>query len=80
MKLNPLLLAGYAAPAALAARFHNASSTIQASGALSFINDWTYKLGESVLNHFGRQQMFDLGISMRMKYGALLETFTDVRL
>jgi hypothetical protein len=79
-QLTHLLLGGYAAPAALAARWNSVSSSIQGSGALSFINDWTYKLGEAILNHFGRQQMFDLGVSMRMKYGTLLETFTDVRL
>ncbi|KIM23185.1 hypothetical protein M408DRAFT_77931 [Serendipita vermifera MAFF 305830] len=68
---------GYASPAALAAKFHNATATIKGHGALSFINSWTYKLGTAMLNHFGRQQMFDLGVSMRMKYGQLLEGFTD---
>ncbi|PIL30835.1 hypothetical protein GSI_07003 [Ganoderma sinense ZZ0214-1] len=41
------------------------------------MNDWTYKLGEEILTPFGRQQLFDLGVSMRMKYGFLLQNFTE---
>jgi len=41
------------------------------------MNEWTYKLGEEVLTPFGRQQLFDLGISMRLKYGFLLKNFTE---
>jgi hypothetical protein len=72
------LIAGYASPASLAAIFHNTTGTITGHGPLSFLNTWTFKLGTAALNHFGRQQMFDLGVSMRMKYGQLLEGFTDV--
>ncbi len=71
-------IGGYASPAGFAARLHNATATVKGHGAFSFINSCTYKLGTAVLNHFGRQQMFDLGVSMRMKYGQLLEGFTDV--
>ncbi|KIM19365.1 hypothetical protein M408DRAFT_13500, partial [Serendipita vermifera MAFF 305830] len=71
---------GYATPGMLASRFHHAASTgqgIKAHGPLAFLNTWTYKLGTEVLTPFGRQQLFDLGVSMRMKYGSLLEGFTD---
>ncbi|KAG8816240.1 hypothetical protein FRC18_001111 [Serendipita sp. 400] len=70
---------GFGSPAAFASRIHKvASSTpIEAHGALSFLNTWTYKLGTDVLTPFGRQQLFDLGVSMRMKYGSMLEGFTD---
>lgn len=66
-----------ASPAALAGRLNKAPNTWNASGDLAFLNDWTYKLGEELLTPFGRQQMFDLGVSMRMKYGFLLRNFTD---
>ncbi|PVG01496.1 phosphoglycerate mutase-like protein [Serendipita vermifera] len=69
----------YAAPGGLASRLRAAGlgGNLTASGALSFLNTWTYKLGTEVLTPFGRQQLFDLGVSMRMKYGSLLESFTD---
>jgi hypothetical protein len=73
-------VAGFASPAGLATKFHNASSSIHAKGDLAFLNTWTYKLGTAVLTHFGRQQMFDLGVSMRLKYGTLLEGFNNVGL
>lgn len=69
---------GYATPGGLASKLHRASTGIKAHGPLSFLNTWTYKLGTEVLTPFGRQQLFDLGVSMRMKYGSLLEGFTDV--
>jgi hypothetical protein len=60
---------------------HQAASKgkLKAHGKLGFLNTWTYKLGGDLLTHFGRQQLFDLGVSMRMKYGSMLEPFTDVR-
>ncbi|KAG7088757.1 hypothetical protein E1B28_012723 [Marasmius oreades] len=67
----------YGGPAAFAGRLHQAGSKWKASGDLKFLNEWTYKLGESVLTPFGRQQLYDLGISMRLKYGFLLQNFTD---
>jgi len=72
--------AGYGAPDSLASKLHSAASSsgIKAHGALDFLNTWTYKLGTDSLTPFGRQQLFDLGVSMRMKYGGLLEGFTDV--
>ncbi|KAF7979855.1 hypothetical protein HWV62_40611 [Athelia sp. TMB] len=65
----------YGGPASFAGRLHAAD--LETSKHLNFLNDWTYKLGEEVLTPFGRQQLFDLGISMRMKYGFLLENFTE---
>ncbi|KAJ3929080.1 MAG: histidine phosphatase superfamily [Lentinula lateritia] len=37
----------------------------------------TYKLGEELLTPFGRQQLYDLDISMRLKYEYLLKNFTE---
>ncbi|CAE6337219.1 unnamed protein product [Rhizoctonia solani] len=50
---------------------------INATGQLRFLNDWTYKLGSEILTPFGRGQLYDLGVSMRMRYGHLLNNFTD---
>ncbi|KIM64631.1 hypothetical protein SCLCIDRAFT_1213134 [Scleroderma citrinum Foug A] len=63
-------------PATFARRLHKTAAEWEATGSLAFLNDWTYKLGEEVLTPFGRQQMFDLGVSARLKYGYLLENFT----
>jgi hypothetical protein len=64
----------------LAANLHDAaqSGRFKAHDGLNFLNKWTYRLGSEVLTPFGRQQLFDLGVSMRMKYGKLLEGFKDV--
>ncbi|CAE6501873.1 unnamed protein product [Rhizoctonia solani] len=50
---------------------------INATGQLHFLNDWTYKLGAEVLTPFGRGQLYELGVSMRMRYGHLLNNFTE---
>lgn len=72
---------GYGSPSAFASRLHaaaeNSTTPLKATGALEFLNTWTYKLGGEVLTPFGRQQLFDLGVSMRMKYGSLLEGFKN---
>ncbi|KAG8978216.1 hypothetical protein FRB90_008550, partial [Tulasnella sp. 427] len=36
-----------------------------------------YALGNELLTPFGRQQMYDLGVNLRIKYGFLLNNFTD---
>ncbi|KAJ7256264.1 histidine phosphatase superfamily [Mycena rebaudengoi] len=82
--------ASYGGPAGLSSRLNSANSKRAASGKLNFLNEWTYKLGEitrrmqviiltqlEVLTPFGRQQLFDLGTSMRLKYGFLLKNFTE---
>ncbi|POW02248.1 hypothetical protein PSTT_12010 [Puccinia striiformis] len=60
---------------------HNAqdNGTFQATGDLSFLNRWKFKLGSEVLTPFGRSQMFQLGVSYRQKYGFLLPTDPDAQ-
>ncbi|KAF8309680.1 phosphoglycerate mutase-like protein [Clavulina sp. PMI_390] len=75
----PTNWASFAGPASLARKLANATDSgvdWEASGSLSFLNDWTYKLGGELLTPFGRQQLYDLGVSMRLKYGYLLNNFT----
>ncbi|KAH8084590.1 putative phytase [Filobasidium floriforme] len=62
-------------PMGFAIRLKNSNWT--ASGDLAFLNDWSYKLGGEILTPFGRQQLFNLGVSARVKYGFLLEQFED---
>ncbi|KAJ7211760.1 phosphoglycerate mutase-like protein [Mycena pura] len=73
----PTAWASYGGPATFPPRINANTSAWTASGDLDFLNEWTYKLGEEVLTPFGRQQLFDLGISMRLKYGFLLKNFTE---
>lgn len=67
----------YGSTAKFATKLHDFGTKWNARGSLSFLNDWTYKLGEEILTPFGRHQLFDLGVSMRMKYGYLLKNFTE---
>ncbi|KAF9516142.1 hypothetical protein BS47DRAFT_1341238 [Hydnum rufescens UP504] len=76
----PTSFASFAGPARFAQRLRNASADgkeWEATGDLKFLNNWTYKLGGDLLTPFGRQQLFDLGVSMRLKYGFLLQNFTE---
>lgn len=73
----PTAWASFGGPAKFATRLHDSASQWVATGQLAFLNEWTYKLGEEVLTPFGRQQLFDLGVSMRLKYGFLLKNFTE---
>ncbi|KIY71949.1 phosphoglycerate mutase-like protein [Cylindrobasidium torrendii FP15055 ss-10] len=73
----PTAWASYGGPANFSSRLNAVAEGIEASGELSFMNEWTYKLGEELLTPFGRQQLYDLGISMRLKYGFLLSNFTE---
>ncbi|KAF3766913.1 hypothetical protein M406DRAFT_89535 [Cryphonectria parasitica EP155] len=67
-----------AAPASFAAKIHNATETgFTATGNLSFLADWTYKLGAEYLIPFGRTQNFLLGVEYRQLYGKLLNNFTE---
>ncbi|PIL31642.1 hypothetical protein GSI_06344 [Ganoderma sinense ZZ0214-1] len=54
------------------------STGFTASGPLEFLNTWTYKLGAELLTPFGREQLFDLGVAFRVKYGHLLKNFTQI--
>ncbi|KAM6489807.1 phosphoglycerate mutase-like protein [Amanita muscaria] len=67
----------YGSPAGLAGKLHDAASQWNATGKMKFLNEWTYKLGQEVLTPFGRQQLVDLGVSMRLKYGYLLKNFSE---
>ncbi|TFY59888.1 hypothetical protein EVJ58_g5495 [Rhodofomes roseus] len=69
--------ASYGGPVNFAAKLNKYADRWTAKGSLAFLNDWTYKLGEEILTPFGRQQLFDLGVSLRMKYGFLLKNFTE---
>ncbi|KAK7054004.1 AB hydrolase-1 domain-containing protein, partial [Favolaschia claudopus] len=73
----PTAYASYGGPANFSSRLHAVADKWTANGDLEFMNEWTYKLGEEVLTPFGRQQLFDLGISMRLKYGFLLKNFSE---
>ncbi|KAJ7493301.1 phosphoglycerate mutase-like protein [Mycena galericulata] len=73
----PTAYASYGGPANFSGRLNAASSKWTGTESLEFMNEWTYKLGEEVLTPFGRQQLFDLGISTRLKYGFLLKNFTE---
>ncbi|OAP60111.1 hypothetical protein AYL99_05113 [Fonsecaea erecta] len=67
-----------AAPASFAAKLANATkgAGFQVTGELSFLSDWTYKLGAELLTPFGRSQNFQLGVAYRHLYGELLNNFT----
>lgn len=68
-----------AAPATFASKVANATKNggFSASGDLSFLADWTYKLGAELLTPFGRSQNFLLGLEHRQLYGKLLNNFTE---
>ncbi|KAI0266664.1 phosphoglycerate mutase-like protein [Gloeopeniophorella convolvens] len=69
------------APSAFAAKIHNASTTgngFSASGPLKFLDTWTFKLGAEILTPLGRQQLYELGVTSRIRYGNLLKGFTDL--
>jgi hypothetical protein len=50
---------GGTGPAALSTKIHSAASGggFTATGALAFLNTWTYKLGAEILTPFGREEM-----------------------
>ena len=43
------------------------------SGDLSFLNNYTYRLGSDLLTPIGRSQLYDSGVSAAMSYGSLVE-------
>jgi hypothetical protein len=55
----------------LAAKLKNASSTLNATGDLAFLNTWTYKLGAEILVPVGKQELFDSGTLHQYQYGHL---------
>ncbi|KAI0701864.1 phosphoglycerate mutase-like protein [Cytidiella melzeri] len=72
----PTQYASFGGPANFSGRLNQAAARWNATGELEFMNTWTYKLGEEVLTPFGRQQLFDLGVATRIKYGYLLKAFS----
>ncbi|WVF67719.1 hypothetical protein IAT40_002478 [Kwoniella sp. CBS 6097] len=60
-------------PGALASRLKEAKGQLKGKGHLKFLNDWSYKLGAEILTPFGRSQLFNLGVTARVKYGYLLD-------
>ncbi|KAI0302585.1 phosphoglycerate mutase-like protein [Russula brevipes] len=68
------------APSAFATKIHNASTGagFTATGPLAFLNTWTYKLGAEILTPLGRQQLYELGVNTRIRYGDLLKEATDL--
>lgn len=69
-----------AAPGTFAQKIANATKTeFVVSGELSFLSDWTYKLGAERLTPFGRSQNFLLGVAYRELYGHLLNNFTAAK-
>ncbi|KAI0476263.1 phosphoglycerate mutase-like protein [Xylariaceae sp. FL0804] len=72
---------GSGGPPAFAEKLANASTGaggpgFAVDGGLSFLADWTYKLGAELLTPFGRGQNFLLGLEARQLYGSLLSNFT----
>ena len=52
-------------------RIEDNRGKFEATGALSFLNSWTYELGEEILVPRGRQELFDSGILHYYQYGQL---------
>ncbi|EJU01030.1 phosphoglycerate mutase-like protein [Dacryopinax primogenitus] len=61
----------------LGARIANATGKFTATGEMAFLTSWKYGLGAEILTPFGRKQLFDLGVSWRIKYGHLLDKFPN---
>lgn len=49
------------------------TTKFNATGSLSFLNDWVYGLGEAVLVPIGKQQLYDSGVLASMQYGGLYD-------
>jgi len=61
----------FASPSGFAAKLHKANqeekAKVKAKGDLEFLNTWTYNMRHNVFTPFGHQQLFDLGMSIRLK-------------
>ncbi|PSK35977.1 Acid phosphatase [Elsinoe australis] len=49
----------------------NMTGTAKYTGELSFLNDWSYKLGAEILVPVGHQELFDSGVLHYYQYGHL---------
>ncbi|KAL9583294.1 MAG: hypothetical protein Q9212_002795 [Teloschistes hypoglaucus] len=56
----------------------NAGTAGNFTGALSFLNSWSYKLGSEILVPVGRQELFDSGVLHYYDYGHLYNTSTKI--
>jgi Histidine phosphatase superfamily (branch 2) len=54
------------------------NGTATFSGALSFLNTWSYKLGWEILVPTGRQELFDSGVLFYYNYGQLYDPSTKI--
>lgn len=52
-------------------RIANSKGKYTATGPLSFLNSWTYELGEEILVPRGRQELFESGILHYYQYAQL---------
>lgn len=59
------------APLDLTEALAKASSSTKFKDGLSFLNGWTYKLGEQILTSFGRPMLYDNGVRHNVEYGHL---------
>jgi hypothetical protein len=55
----------------LGQRIADNKGKFRATGPLSFLNNWTYELGEEILVPRGRQELFDSGILHYYQYAQL---------
>ncbi|CZT42733.1 probable 3-phytase A precursor [Rhynchosporium secalis] len=55
----------------LGQKIANLTGKFQASGQLSFLNEWKYELGREILVPRGRQELFESGILHYYEYGQL---------
>ena len=60
-------------PFDLTEALENASGEAKFDHELSFLNAWTYKLGEQILTSFGRQMLYDNGVRHNVEYGHLYD-------
>lgn len=54
------------------------AGTANFTGALSFLNTWSYQLGAEILVPVGRQELFDSGVLHYYDYGHLYNTSTKI--
>ncbi|KAL8792347.1 MAG: hypothetical protein Q9195_005050 [Heterodermia aff. obscurata] len=54
------------------------AGTVNFTGALSFLNTWSYQLGDEILVPVGRQELFDSGVLHYYDYGHLYNTSTKI--
>ncbi|MCJ1350130.1 MAG: hypothetical protein MMC33_000111 [Icmadophila ericetorum] len=48
------------------------------TGNLTFLNDWSYKLGAEILVPVGRKELFDNGVLHQYQYGGLYDPSTKI--